>query len=262
MGFVEFYDYYWNQMADPRTNDLPFVGSPVMIPIILFSYLYFVLKCGPQYMKDRKPYDLKTFVKFYNIFQVVSNAYMVYKLLSLGLVTKISVVCSPFDYSNNPIPLEISFVFWLTMLLKLIDLIETAIFVLRKKDRQISFLHLYHHVSTVLLAWLITKYVAVAMASFTILVNSFVHVIMYTYYYFSTMGDKAPKMLKTIKPHITKIQMVQFVLLGLYGSLVFLPSCPLPKSPMILNGLNVAVFFLLFHNFYRKSYKTQEKQKN
>ncbi|XP_076643516.1 very long chain fatty acid elongase 1 isoform X3 [Halictus rubicundus] len=261
MGFVEFYDYYWNQMADPRTNDLPFVGSPVMIPIILFSYLYFVLKCGPQYMKDRKPYDLKTFVKFYNIFQVVSNAYMVYKLLSLGLVTKISVVCSPFDYSNNPIPLEISFVFWLTMLLKLIDLIETAIFVLRKKDRQISFLHLYHHVSTVLLAWLITKYVAVAMASFTILVNSFVHVIMYTYYYFSTMGDKAPKMLKTIKPHITKIQMVQFVIILLQNGVSLLPFCPINKIPPSLSMINIVINFMLFYNFYRKNYTQAQKNR-
>lgn len=259
MGLVETYDYYWNQMADPRTNDLPFVRSPVLIPTILFSYLYFVMKCGPQYMKDRKPYDLKTFVKFYNIFQVITNAYIVSRFLALGLITKISVICSPLDYSYDPIPMQFAFLFWLTLQLKLIDLVETAVFVLRKKDRQISFLHLYHHVSTVIFAWLITKYIPVAMAGFTIVVNSTVHVVMYTYYYYSAMGDKAPKILKTVKPFITIMQMAQFIILIWQSSMSLAPSCPTPRFPGIASIVNLSINFALFYNFYRKNYKSPTK---
>ncbi|XP_076278218.1 very long chain fatty acid elongase 1-like [Lasioglossum baleicum] len=261
MGLLETYDYYWNQMPDPRTNDLPFVRSPVLIPAILISYLYFVVKCGPRYMKDRKPYDLKTFVRYYNIFQVISNAYIVTRLLALGLITEISVICSIPDYSYDPIPLQISFIFWLALQLKLIDLVETAVFVLRKKDRQISFLHLYHHVSTVLITWLITKYIPVALAGFVMVVNSTVHVVMYTYYYFSAMGDKAPKILNTVKPLITVMQMVQFIILMLQNIITMVPSCPVPRLPAIVSIINLSINFILFYNFYRKNYPPAKKVK-
>lgn len=261
MGLTEAYNYYWHELADPRTNNLPFVGSPVLIPIILISYLYFVMKCGPQYMKDRKPYDLKTFVKCYNIFQIISNAYIVIRFLSLGLVTKLSVICSLPDYSYDPVPLQISFLFWLTMLLKLVDLIETAVFVLRKKDKQISFLHLYHHVSTAILGWFITKYIPVVMAGFVVLVNCFVHVIMYTYYYFSAMGDRTPKIVKKLKPFLTIIQMVQFVILIAQNSMSLLPSCPLTRIPGIIMITNLSINFILFYNFYRKNYQPDKKLK-
>lgn len=259
MGLLQTYDYYWNQMPDPRTNDLPLVRSPVLIPAILVSYLYFVVKCGPQYMKDRKPYDLKTFVKYYNIFQIISNAYIVTRLLSLGLITEMSVICSIPDFSYDPIPMQMSFLFWLTLQLKLIDLVETAVFVLRKKDRQISFLHLYHHVSTVLITWLITKYIPVVLAAFVILVNSTVHVVMYTYYYFSAMGDKAPKILKTVKPFITIMQMVQFIILILQNVMTLLPSCPVTRIPGTVSIINLIINFTLFYNFYRKNYAPAKK---
>lgn len=97
---------------------------------------------------------------------------------------------------------------WLGTMLKLIDLIETVVFVLRKKDSQISFLHLYHHLSTVMIAWIITKYVPVAMASFSLLINCSVHVIMYIYYLFSAFGGKAQKLLARFKPVLTITQMV------------------------------------------------------
>lgn len=93
-------------------------------------------------------------------------------------------------------------------MLKLIDLVETVVFVLRKKQEQISFLHVYHHVSTILLMWFMTKYYAVTMASFGILINCAVHVIMYTYYYLSTLGPNMQKILSPYKPIITSVQMV------------------------------------------------------
>ncbi|EFN68090.1 hypothetical protein EAG_00269, partial [Camponotus floridanus] len=37
------------------------VESFYYVPLIIFAYLYFVLRCGPRFMKDRQPYSLKTF---------------------------------------------------------------------------------------------------------------------------------------------------------------------------------------------------------
>lgn len=223
---------------DSRTNNLPLIGSPIIIPTIIFSYLYFVLKCGPQFMKNRKPYNLKTFIQWYNIFQIIANAYLVQQNISAGWFSEISVFCEMPDYSYKPGPVKVKYILispsllpsntrynyihinscnslaqiaytmWLTTMLKLIDLAETVVFVLRKKQEQISFLHVYHHVSTILLLWFMTKYYAVTMTSFGILINCAVHVIMYTYYYLSTLGPNMQKILSPYKPIITSVQMV------------------------------------------------------
>lgn len=255
MGLAEVYDFYWNQNADKRTNVLPLIGSPVMIPLILFSYLYFVLKCGPEFMKNRKPYNLKTFVRFYNIFQVITNTYLVYSLLNIGWFTEISVFCELPDYSYAPGPLKLARTMWLGTMLKVFDLIETGVFVLRKKNRQVSFLHVYHHVSTILLAWFVTKYVPVAMASFNMIINCSVHVIMYTYYFLSSFGPIAQKFLNPFKQLITTVQMVQFIVLMLHNGQTLLPSCPVPKMPAIASILVLIINFVLFYNFYQKNYK-------
>ena len=41
----------------------------------------------------------------------------------------------------------------LYFLVKLVDLLDTVFFVLRKKQNQVSFLHVYHHVGMVLGSW-------------------------------------------------------------------------------------------------------------
>lgn len=38
------------------------------------------------------------------------------------------------------------------------ELLETIFFVLRKKQNQVSILHVYHHTSTILLLWTFLKY--------------------------------------------------------------------------------------------------------
>ncbi|XP_078050772.1 very long chain fatty acid elongase 4-like [Augochlora pura] len=103
---------------------------------------------------------------------------------------------------------KIALSFWLILLLKIVDLCETVVFVLRKKDNQVSFLHLYHHVSMVLLSWMSAKYYPMKLCAMQMSLNCFVHIIMYTYYLLSSFGDKSPKFLKSIKPLITITQVV------------------------------------------------------
>jgi hypothetical protein len=47
---------------------------------------------------------------------------------------------------------------WWVLILKITELADTVIFVLRKKHDQASFLHVYHHTATLLLAWISCKY--------------------------------------------------------------------------------------------------------
>ncbi|XP_034186603.2 very long chain fatty acid elongase 1-like [Osmia lignaria lignaria] len=260
MDLVEMFDYYWYQKADPRMCRLPFMQSPITLPAILFSYLYFVLKCGPKFMKDRKPYNLKTFIKWYNIFQIVSNAIIVQQFISAGWFTEITVFCETADYSNTPKNMKIVYILWFGLITKIVDLFETGVFLLRKKNKQISFLHLYHHVSTPLICWAVTRYTPVAGASFPMLVNSTVHVIMYSYYLLSSFGEKLQRILNPIKPLITITQMVQFIVLIAYAIQVFMPHCNAIKTPSVIAIVNLLINFVLFYNFYQNTYVKPAKK--
>lgn len=60
------------------------------------------------------------------------------------------------DQPNALLLLRISYH---VFLLKIVELIETVFFVMRKKYKQISKLHVYHHASTVSMGYLMVKYV-------------------------------------------------------------------------------------------------------
>jgi len=47
---------------------------------------------------------------------------------------------------------------WVYFLLKIFDLVDTIFFVLRKKQNQVTFLHVYHHAGIVLGSWIAVKY--------------------------------------------------------------------------------------------------------
>lgn len=93
-------------------------------------------------------------------------------------------------------------------LLKVLDLLDTVFFVLRKKDRQISFLHLYHHTGMVVLTWNATKFLPGGHGVFTGFINSIIHVIMYTYYLLALISPKYKNNLWW-KKYITQMQMVR-----------------------------------------------------
>ncbi|XP_076680738.1 very long chain fatty acid elongase AAEL008004-like isoform X1 [Andrena cerasifolii] len=258
MELLELYHYYNTELADVRTNNWPLVSSPIPIATITFAYLYFVLRCGPKYMKDKSPYSCLTFIRFYNVVQIVSNWLIVYHVFEAGWYEDYFFYCVKPDYSCNPKPYKMCKILWYTYILKIIDYVETGVFVLRKKDGQISFLHLYHHVSTVFLAWFFVKYFALGTALSVIVVNSAIHVIMYTYYLLSTIGPSIQLNLQPVKPIITIVQMIQFVALIALGFQIFLPSCIDGKIPGIVMMVNLMINFILFYDFYKKSYSLKK----
>lgn len=71
----------WNDIhiSDPRVRDFLLMSNPFYIFAILAGYLLFVLKWGPQFMKDRKPYDLNRIMIIYNIIQIIACARLVFQ---------------------------------------------------------------------------------------------------------------------------------------------------------------------------------------
>ncbi|XP_011634276.1 uncharacterized protein LOC105425277 isoform X1 [Pogonomyrmex barbatus] len=83
MGLLQDISHYWTEQLDPRVADLLFVASSYQVPLIIFAYLYFVLVCGPRFMKNKSPYSLETFMKLYNIVQIVGNGWLLYDCINV-----------------------------------------------------------------------------------------------------------------------------------------------------------------------------------
>nr|CAD7409888.1 unnamed protein product [Timema poppensis] len=153
---IDWYDFVFFKLADPRVKDWPLIGSPVYLLVIVALYLFFVLVAGPKFMENRRPYDLKKIIAVYNILQVLANAYLFYGTLTSGWTDKIGLGCYPIKYEDDP-DLKLAGMVWKIFILKIVDLLDTIFFVLRKKSNQVTFLHVYHHVSTIAISLLGAK---------------------------------------------------------------------------------------------------------
>lgn len=86
--------------ADPITGQWPMMSSWYPIILVTLTYLCFVYIAGPRYMKNRPPYELKTFILFYNIIQVLANAWIVKEHIRGGWFTKYGVKCGKPDFDS------------------------------------------------------------------------------------------------------------------------------------------------------------------
>jgi GNS1/SUR4 family len=147
-----------HQQILPIIEKWPLMGTSAPIVLIFLSYLCFVIKIGPKYMEARKPFNLTNFTRFYNIFQVVAcSGFVRYAYVNLNFKLSDTWSCIPF-VTNVNVWLMYKNVYWWFLMLRLIEFCETVVFVLRKKQNQISILHIYHHISTAFIVWLMLKY--------------------------------------------------------------------------------------------------------
>ncbi|XP_011860078.1 PREDICTED: elongation of very long chain fatty acids protein AAEL008004-like, partial [Vollenhovia emeryi] len=196
--------------AAPETRDWLFISSPYPVLLITVGYLYFVLYAGPCYMKNRPPYKLRTFILIYNLFQILANLWLLKLHKDAGWFsrfTEFSIANCGNHYAGYLDAPKIFSTLWWVYLLKLSDYIETCVFVLRKKQNQVSSLHTFHHVSTVTFSWFCLKYFLDVRASYFSLLNCFVHVIMYIYYFISAWSPNLQRIISPFKPLLTKLQM-------------------------------------------------------
>jgi elongation of very long chain fatty acids protein 4 len=156
------------------------------------------------------------------------------------------VIKTPSLYYMNPID-NLDKVFNLYYLTKNIELMDTVFMVLRHKQRQISFLHVFHHSSMVMLSNYSAIYAPWPAIAFYLGLNSFVHICLYLYYGLTAMSPDDPPQWKK---RITQLQIFQFLFglcLGVYGYL-YHNFC----IYSIMYGL---IMTLLFSNFYYHAYR-------
>lgn len=70
-----------SSFADRRTNDF-LLSSPVSLSLLIGIYLYVVKVTAPNFMRNRKPFNLRNILIVYNIFQILANIYLSEKVVS------------------------------------------------------------------------------------------------------------------------------------------------------------------------------------
>lgn len=252
---VEFHSYLQSR-TDARVRDYPLMQSPVHMTTILLGYVAFSVYVGPRVMANRKPFHLNTAMIIYNVSMVLLNAYIVYEFMMSGWATTFTWRCDLIDRSTSPQALRMIWVAWLFYFSKFIELLDTVFFVLRKKQGQITFLHVFHHSFMPWTWWWgVTLTPAGGMGSFHAMVNATVHVIMYTYYALSAAGPRFHKYLWW-KKYMTAIQLTQFILVSIHISqYYFMEKCDYQVPFWIhLIWMYGVLFFLLFSHFWVQAY--------
>ncbi|XP_065083804.1 very long chain fatty acid elongase 7 [Ochlerotatus camptorhynchus] len=253
-GFFDRIVHFFVDNQDERTKDWLLSGSMTPLIMILATYLYFCLYAGPRWMSKRKPFKLENVLIGYNAVQVLLSIVLVYEGIQGGWNGHYDLKCEPVDYSRAPLAMRMARAVWLYYICKVVELLDTVFFVLRKKQNQVSFLHLYHHSLMPVCGFIGVKYFAGGHGTLLGVINSFIHVCMYAYYMLAAMGPKVQKYLWW-KRYLTVMQIIQFIIVFYHTLQVqFQPTCGYPKSIAALLTLNAGLFIYMFSTFYVRSY--------
>ncbi|CAH1406927.1 unnamed protein product [Nezara viridula] len=209
-------------------------------------------------MRDRNAMNLKKTIMVYNLVQIMINVYIVKKcfsLMGMSLMNLWSNLCNPVSavHTGPDIQKEIFITVFYYYSNKMMDLLDTIFYSLRKKKSQITFLHVIHHVIALWLAWMNVFYIKEELVIRFVAMNTTVHVIMYIYYFLAGIAVSTEKYLWW-KKYVTTIQILQFIAAISMLCKMMSDGCK-PNALFIVSWGFPAVFFLiLFLDFYRQTY--------
>ena len=228
---------------------------------IALAYVAFVL-IGSKvmlFLPAIDPYPIKF---IYNVSQIFLCAYMTVEagLLAHRNGYTILTTCNKFNVSDPPI----GNLLWLFYVSKVWDFWDTIFIVLGKKWRQLSFLHVYHHTTIFLFYWLLSNVLYDGDIYLTILLNGFIHTVMYTYY-FICMHTKDYKTGKSLpiwwKSSLTSFQLIQFTLMMAQAShLIYFGCDQLSLRITRVYFGYILSLFVLFAQFFVNSYIKPSKK--
>lgn len=200
----KFDSWYESAMGSQHSysKGMPFMAPHVALTMVL-CYLAFVF-IGVQIVKRSGGIKVKPIMRLYNLFMVLLSFYMGSKSIQLAIHSHPGKVFC-LRLAKDGLGHEMARLSWLFTYSKVIEFLDTVFMIVECRLRQISFLHVYHHI-TVLAFWFsITWSVPGADGYFSLAGNSFIHVAMYGYYLVSSFGYSP-----WWKYYITKAQIFQF----------------------------------------------------
>lgn len=259
-------DDVWLNSGDARTREFPFIGTgPWKLLCATGAYLLLIKHLLPKLMNFKKSgFELAWPLRVYNLSMVLANLFAFVhaaRILSWGTKCFGCQLVDANDKSEQT--MELLHYGWLFLISRLIEWLDTIFFVLRKRERQITKLHVFHHSFVPLLSWTYLKYHPSYTMAFFPFINSFVHSIMYSYYFLATFGPKIQPYLWW-KRYLTSIQMTQFVLILVQLATIPLSAderCNYPRGLVYFAFAGAILFLWLFYAYYIDTYTKKPKQK-
>lgn len=229
-------------IVDLRNSWVYFTWCPATCITFIVAYLVLIKAVLPAYMKDREAMELRNPMRLYNLAQVLTCGYMCYGLWSNPLVNPFRLNV---DYNATT-----EYFIYIHFLSKGLDFLDTVFMTLRKKERQITTLHVFHHAS-IPLVWsiLLTLNAGYGTVSLGAFANSFIHVLMYSHYLWTSYGLHNP-----FKKVITQAQLMQFSILIVHSMVALFWERKIPRSLCLLQTAYQIVMLSMFFSFYKKSY--------
>jgi hypothetical protein len=228
---------------------------------IALAYFTFVV-IGTGIMKLGVPAIDPYPIKFvYNVSQIMLCAYMTIEGFMLAYRNNYTALpCNEYNQENPPV----ANLLWLFYISKVWDFWDTIFIVLGKKWRQLSFLHVYHHLTIFLFYWLNSRVNYDGDIYLTIVLNGFIHTVMYTYY-FICMHTKVPETGKSLpiwwKSSLTLMQLFQFVTMMSQGGYLLATGCSNISLRVVATYVTyILTLFFLFAQFFVASYMTKPKK--
>lgn len=236
---------------DPRVRGWLLLDS--YLPTVLFTLLYLlIVLLGPVFMRNRPAYSLKSVLAVYNFSVTLLSLYMLVELISASWSAGYRLQCQGLNEVGEA-DIRVAKVLWWYYFSKLIEFLDTIFFVLRKKNSQITFLHVYHHASMFNIWWCVLNWIPCGQSFFGPTLNSFIHVLMYSYYGLSTY----PSMQKYLwwKRYLTQAQLVQFFLTISHTLSAVVVPCGFPIGCLLFQTSYMFTLVVLFINFYIQTYR-------
>lgn len=236
--------------------------------VLMVLVAYYLIIFNTKFLiSNYKPFKLSLLFQIHNLFLTIISLILLHSFLDqiIPIYWKNGLyysICNSDAWTQQLMTL-----YYINYLIKYYQLLDTLFLVLRHKN--LAFLHLYHHGATVLLCY-------VELVGFTtiswvpIVLNLFVHVVMYWYYFLTSLGQTV-----RWKKWVTKLQIVQFILdLGFiyfatYNKLVShfnidLPFCGDCFGTMSSNLMGCGIitsYLVLFSLFYKQIYTKSRTKK-
>jgi len=222
------------------------IGNGIYFGVSLVLYLIM--------SKRKEPFQLKSIIAVYNVICVFLAGTVVYGIVKYKLVHPGTFACNALD--ESPAGRELGWYIWLFYIQKYWEFFDTWFFLLRKSFRQITFLHMFHHSSITFVVGSIISYYYNGDMYLPVVLNGFVHVLMYSHYLVTAIGVKP-----WWRPYLTGLQLVQFLLIATQSAIGWAsgPSCGFDYAKALLI-VYMGSMLALFGNFFVQSYMVKPKR--
>lgn len=231
----------------------PYASTSWKIPLAITAlYLVGVVFLGQRFFAKRSPMNVEGYMLVYNFYQTVFNIWAV-----TGFIREIYRRGLPFAgtvYKPGREEARLGFIIYTHYQNKFIELLDTVFMVVRKKNDQVSFLHVWHH-SIMSWSWLAVLWANPGGdAYFGSLLNSFIHVVMYSYYLLSALKLPCPW-----KKYVTMLQLGQFSIIFVQGwYAIYLGSTPTWLT--LIQQFVMVNMLVLFGKFYVDKYSAEKRK--